>query len=282
MGRMGHNGGPSMEPGVSWRRHCWAEARARLLPVLPVEVVRTRVRRAAALGLDYRTYAGVRAATGHDLVAFLFSSNALRASASRPAMPEARAAKLAAVAAGRLGLGVAPLDAAALAAANPVLDAAFAAPGALAGWAVARAAIRAALERLPGDRVLLVGDHGLEAEWCAAAGLAGYLPAGGISGEACRGRCSVIASVALHALGHWSDRTFSSGVQRSNFGATWSDGLGVREQSERSPHPSVAVSGCVWTCSTGFERRTVLLATPVSLTRSIENGGPGGPPFRVS
>ena len=77
MGEIGHNGGPSLAGGVSWRKHCWSSARERLLPVLPIEVVRTRVKRAKALGLDYKTYAGVRATTGRDLVAFLYSSNAL-------------------------------------------------------------------------------------------------------------------------------------------------------------------------------------------------------------
>lgn len=177
MTRIGHNGGPSMEPGASWRRHCWTAARAALLPVLPVEVVRTRVKRAAALGLDYRTYAGVRAASGHDLVAFLFSSNALRVSVLRPAMPDDRAAKLASVQAGRLGLAVAPLGAAGMAAANPVLEGCFAAPHALARWGEVRATLREALGKLPPDQVLLVGDYGLEAEWCAAGRLAGYLPA---------------------------------------------------------------------------------------------------------
>ena len=177
MVRLGHNGGLTMEPGASWRRHCWQAARAALLPVLPVEVVRTRVRRAAALGLDYHTYAGARATTGRDLIAFLFSSNALRASLPRPGMEAARAARLARVEAGLRGLAVAPLTAGAMAAANPVLHACWPAPPALAGWAETRTALRAALDGLPPDAVLLVGDHGLEAEWCAAGRLAGYLPA---------------------------------------------------------------------------------------------------------
>ena len=71
---IGHNNGPEMT-GLSWRSHCWRGARAQLLPTLPIEVVRLRVRRAAELGLPYKTYAGVRAQTGHDLVGFLFSSN---------------------------------------------------------------------------------------------------------------------------------------------------------------------------------------------------------------
>ena len=177
MAEIGHNGGPSMEGGAAWRRHCWRAAREALLPVLPIEVLRGRVRRAAELGLDYRTYASVRAASGHDVVAFLFSSNALRVTALRPAAPEAVAAKLVVVQAERRGLAVAPLTAAALAAGNSGLDECHPAPFALARWAEMRGALRAALGPLPGDGVVLVGAHGLEAEWCAAGKLAGYLPA---------------------------------------------------------------------------------------------------------
>lgn len=176
MGGIGHNGGPEMA-GLAWRRHCWTAARERLLPVLPIEVVRMRVKRAAELGLDYKTYAGVRAATGHDIIAFLFSSNALRVTALKPSMPEARAVRLQSAVAQRIGLATRPLTAPLLAQANPVLDAAHAAPFALARWRDQRDTIRAALGTLPRDGVLLIGDHGLEADWCAAARLAGYLPA---------------------------------------------------------------------------------------------------------
>lgn len=178
MSDIGHNGGPSLEGGVSWRRHCWKSARESLLPTLPVEVVRLRVKRAKALGLDYKTYAGVRAATGHDVVAFLFSSNALRVSVLRPAMPEARALKLAEVQCGRLALAVAPLTPGMMEAANPLLlDGAHPAPYALAGFGEMRERVRAALGKLPSDQVILVGDLGLERDWCAAGRLAGYLPA---------------------------------------------------------------------------------------------------------
>lgn len=174
---IGHNGGPSVAAGESWRLTCWRKARADLLPTLPIEVVRTRVARARALGLDYRTYASVRAATGHDVVAFLFSSNALRVMPQRPAMPQDRAAKLAEVQAGRIGLAVAPLSAGLMAAANPVLDRAAPAPAPLARWAEARTALRGILGPVPGDRVVLVGDLTLEADWAQAGRLAAYLPA---------------------------------------------------------------------------------------------------------
>lgn len=176
--QIGHNGGPSMEPGASWRRHCWTAARARLLPTLPIEVVRLRVKRAAELGLDYKTYAGVRAATGHDVVAFLFSSNALRVTVLRPGMPVERAEKVAAITAcQRIALAVAPLQAPALLQANPDLEQAHPAPHALARYRDIAAALRAALGKLPSDRVVLVGDMALERDWCAAGRLAAYLPA---------------------------------------------------------------------------------------------------------
>ncbi|NJS39875.1 MAG: hypothetical protein HC783_13655 [Rhodobacteraceae bacterium] len=177
MAEIGHNRGPSLEGGLSWRRHCWSAAREQLLPVLPIEVVRLRVKRAQALGLDYKTYAGVRAATGHDVVAFLFSSNALRVSVLRPAMPVEREVKLVAVQAGRLALAVAPLTSGLLEAANPVLDGAWPAPYALAGFGEMRDKVRAALGKVPSDQVILVGDLGLERDWCAAGRLAAYLPA---------------------------------------------------------------------------------------------------------
>jgi hypothetical protein len=178
MGEIGHNGGPSLEGGVSWRKHCWSAAREALLPTLPIEVVRLRVKRAKALGLDYKTYAGVRAATGHDVIAFLISSNALRVSVLRPAMPEARALKLTEVQCRRLAMAVAPLTPGIVEAANPVvLDGAFPAPYALAGFGEMRDRVRAALGRLPSDQVILVGDLGLERDWCAVGRLAGYLPA---------------------------------------------------------------------------------------------------------
>ncbi|MBL9053604.1 MAG: hypothetical protein JNN02_07715 [Tabrizicola sp.] len=178
MTEVGHNGGPSMEAGASWRRHCWSAAREKLLPTLPIEVVRLRVKRAKALGLDYRTYAGVRATTGHDVVAFLFSSNALRVSVLRPAMPLARSTKLADVQCGRLALAVAPVTPGMVEAANhAVLDGAYPAPCALAGFGEMRDRVRAALGKVPGDQVILVGDLGLERDWCAAGRLAGYLPA---------------------------------------------------------------------------------------------------------
>ncbi|MFZ1347665.1 MAG: hypothetical protein WAS32_12155, partial [Tabrizicola sp.] len=88
-----------------------------------------------------------------------------------------RAVKLAEVQCGRLALAVAPLTPGMLEAANPVLDGAHPAPYALAGFGEMRSMLRSALGKLPSDQVILVGDLGLERDWCAAGRLAGYLPA---------------------------------------------------------------------------------------------------------
>ena len=180
----GHNGGPSMEPGASWRRHCWQAARSALFPTLPVEVVRLRVRRAAELGLDYRTYAGVRASTGHDLVAFLFSTNALGLLREKDSLGPLQSAKLAAIrGADRLLAVQPPLDP------RPLIDrlacqavpilAATRAPGVLQSWGQTRRALRGFLASagLAADGVLVIGDTGIERGWAEAAQMAGYLAA---------------------------------------------------------------------------------------------------------
>jgi hypothetical protein len=182
MDMLGHNRGPSLRPGGTWARFCWTRARAELLPTLPLEVIRLRVARARALGLDYTTYAGIRATTGRDIVAFLFSTETLRVRPVTLALPPDRAARLAAMAADRLLLAAPDVDlqrvrqrfaeqGVALAGASP-------APPALGAWAEARAAVLAALApmRLPGDAVVLVGEGSLQQAWAEAGRLAAFLP----------------------------------------------------------------------------------------------------------
>lgn len=176
MAGIGHNGGPEMA-GLAWRKHCWGAARARLLPVLPIEVVRMRVRRAAELGLDYKTYAGVRAATGHDIIAFLFSSNALRLDPAGRIAP-AEAARLQAVQAERIGLAQGLPPGVLMMANASVLDAAHPAPRPFAAFGTSAAALRLAMGRVPGDQVVLIAsDAPWEREWLAAGKLAGLIPA---------------------------------------------------------------------------------------------------------
>jgi hypothetical protein len=180
MSGIGHNGGPTMEPGASWRRHCWTKARRHLLPAMPLEVIGYRLKRAKELGLDYRTYAGVRATTGRDIVAFLFSSNALRLLGT-VTVPEAEAAKLVTLSdAKRLVAAHRPLDPAEVWRANTgALDHAGCAPTVFDSWSETRRRLVALARegRVPSDAVLVVGDTGLEKDWCATARMAGYLPA---------------------------------------------------------------------------------------------------------
>ncbi|MCR8725299.1 hypothetical protein [Frigidibacter sp. ROC022] len=179
---LGHNRGPSLAPGSSWARHCWTRARAELLPTLPLEVIRLRVARAREIGLDYPTYARVRATTGRDIVAFLFSTETLRLRPVRLDLPSDRAGKLAELAADRLLLAapdVAPEMALRRFAEQGVtLAGASPAPAALGPWAEARAALRAALDplKLPGDAVLLIGEGRLQQDWAEAGHLAGFVP----------------------------------------------------------------------------------------------------------
>ncbi|MBV0912825.1 hypothetical protein [Anianabacter salinae] len=177
MAGLGHNNGPTLEGGTAWRRHAWQRARAELLPKLPLEVIRLRVTRAKELGLDYRSYASLRASTGRDVIAFLFSSNALRvARDGRPAT--GRAARLHAIhACGRLALVQPPLPPERLiAATDGLIERADRAPGLADTWRAARTRIETLTRGIPADGIVVIGDTALERDWCTAARLGGFLP----------------------------------------------------------------------------------------------------------
>ena len=180
---LGHNGGPALKPGSSWARHCWTQARAQLLPTLPLEIIRLRVTRARAIGLDYSTYATIRATTGRDIVAVLFSSEALRIRPVTLDLPAAHAARLAAISADRVLLVAPDIDLGAIAGRFAVQGVRLAgiapSPSPLGSWSDSRQAIRAALNplRLPGDAVVLVGEGRLQRDWAEAGRLAAFLPA---------------------------------------------------------------------------------------------------------
>lgn len=182
MSDIGHNGGPSMEKGRSWRSYQWRQAQKALMPkTMPLAIVKMRVRRARALGMDYKAYASIRQATGRDICGLLFSTNALEILAGRAAMPpERRRALETARDVQRLALAHAPLHPDMIAAANPVLEAVARAPDLRMSWAETRESLRAfaAERRLVGDQIVIVGDTALEQEWLGALQAAGYLPAG--------------------------------------------------------------------------------------------------------
>ena len=182
--KMGHNNGPTMASGLGFRKHCWSKARAELLPKLPIEVVRRRLKRAKELGLDYKSYASIRATSGHDVVAFLFSSNALRLLQTQGRLPVDRVEKLQALKdCARLVAVHAPTSIAAMktaaAKSGITLDQVIMAPDITHTWGQTRAILLSALSEgsIPADRVVAIGDTALEREWCAAGRLAGYLEA---------------------------------------------------------------------------------------------------------
>lgn len=181
MAGIGHNNGPTMEAGHAWRSYQWRRAQQKLMPnAVPLMIVRMRMRRAAELGMDYKTYASIRQASGQDILGLLFSSNALRIIGNGARMPDAESRALAAVkSARRLSLVHAPNQPPAVLQANPVLDAAVAAPRFTDSWAQMRQRLEGFIrqQRLPGNQVLIIGDAPLESEWTTAARAAGYLPA---------------------------------------------------------------------------------------------------------
>ncbi len=183
---IGHNKGPSLEPGRGFRKHAWKKARADLMPRLPLEVVRRRVARAKALGLDYPQYASILLGTGRDIVAFLFTSEAIGLRVEKGhSLPEIERRKLAEITgcdrllmtpAGsdpiRVGQFLAERQ-------NLVFAQLGAAPPALSSGRLGQGAIRAILDplKLAGDQVVMIGTRVPEREWADAAKLARFVPA---------------------------------------------------------------------------------------------------------
>ncbi len=167
-----------MEPGGAWRRYAWKRARADLMPTLPIEVARRRVRRARELGIDYKSYAGIRAATGRDIIALIFSSNALRLVRETAAIEERRSGKIRGIKdVESFALVHPPHDPAVVTKVNPIILHAERAPGLVETWGQTRARVLELKGRIPADAVLLIGETTLEREWSEAGRLAGFLDA---------------------------------------------------------------------------------------------------------
>lgn len=170
-----------MEAGHRWRTHQWRKAQQQLMrKTIPLSIVRMRMKRAAELGMDYKTYATIRQASGQDILALMFSSNALRIIGHGAKMPDAESRALNVVrSAQKLSLIHAPNTPDAVMAANPVLDAADVAPKFNESWSAMRDRVSGLIQaqKLPGSTVLIIGDAPLESDWSMAARAAGYLPA---------------------------------------------------------------------------------------------------------
>jgi hypothetical protein len=56
--RIGHNGGPPLEPDpdASWKGWCWRRAHRRAWKTPPREIALRRLARAEKLGITYRAY----------------------------------------------------------------------------------------------------------------------------------------------------------------------------------------------------------------------------------
>jgi hypothetical protein len=179
---IGHNNGPSMEAGRAWRIHAWKKAQKRLMPnTIPKLVLQMRIKRAAELGMDYKTYARVRQTSGQDVTGLLFSSNALRIIAYGAHMPAVERRALEAVRnSSKLALVHRPNTPEAVLSAHPVLDAAGAAPKFNESWSEMRARVQDLIrsQGLPGAAVVVIGDAPLESEWSTAVGAAAYLSSG--------------------------------------------------------------------------------------------------------
>ena len=183
---IGHNQGPPLDAAVSWRKFTWKKARRELLPRLPLEVIKRRVARAQQLGLEYPQYASILLGTGRDIVAFLFTSDALGARLSRtPPLPQTVAQKLMRIErADRLLTAEAPGNPIRLAdAISREHEISVTGVGALpeaeqAAWTEGRDAILGALRplKIPGDAVVMIGSAAHERTWADAARLAKFLP----------------------------------------------------------------------------------------------------------
>lgn len=184
---LGHNQGPPLDPMQSWRRHCWKSAKKQIFRPLPLEVVRRRVARAAALGLAYRRYEQL-VLGGGEIEAMLFEGGTLVVTApyARPAErldPDA-IRKLATVTGCRRLLLTGPAGMERVWSGGPqaLIEAAIrvptrhplSAPPAKAD----RDALAAGLRRcaLPAGSVALIGNGSHGPAWVAGARLAGFVP----------------------------------------------------------------------------------------------------------
>ena len=180
---IGHNSGAI---GAGWRRFAWKKARKELVAaIVPLEIVRIRVRRAQRLGLTYPQYASVLLGTGRDIVGFLFTVNGLQLRLARQLEAPAHVAAKLRSAPDAMRIALSPAEEAPEAfraelaeATSARIDAAARAPVEYAGWGAARRAVRSALSDagMPADAVVMVGAGEEDARWADAAFLARFIP----------------------------------------------------------------------------------------------------------
>lgn len=147
-------------------------------------MVRTRIKRARDLGLEYPQYASILLGSGRDVVGFLFTVDGLQLRLRKwLEMPESVQEKMQGLERVSL-MGFAPSgeDADAFrcevsdVAGVPFVGAAPEAEGPL-GWSAARAAVRAVLDplKLPSDAVVMIRTRDHEAQMAEAAKMARFI-----------------------------------------------------------------------------------------------------------
>ncbi len=183
MAGIGHNSG--QELGRGWQRYSWKRARRDLVgATVPVEVVRTRIRRARELGLEYPQYASILMGSGRDIVGFLFTVDGLQLRLQRRLdMPDRVRDKLQVVRSKLISFAPSGENPDAFRQElNDVSGVAFAAAAPeLAdetSWSAARQAVRAALDplELPGSAVVLIGAKDSDAQMVVAGKMAKFIP----------------------------------------------------------------------------------------------------------
>nr|WP_325250971.1 hypothetical protein [Amylibacter sp.] len=183
---IGHNNGPAMRLGRGWHTHCWKQARKELLgKTLPIEVVRTRIRRARELGLAYPQYASILLGSGRDIVGFLFTVDGLQLRLQRQlSLPDTVQEKL-------QGLKRTDLFAFAPSGESPemfraeltaqtglIVKSSAPEPERTLNWPEARRAVRAVLDpvKVPSGAVVLIGTKDAERDLAMAGKLARFIP----------------------------------------------------------------------------------------------------------
>jgi hypothetical protein len=185
--KIGHNEGPPLDPGQSWRRHCWNKAHRELWKPPPVEVVRRRMARAARLGLSYQRYATILIC-GNTVEGILFAAGTVTGGAVGPPGRTAVEGKLAAISDCQRLLLAGGEEIRVFEGADPECRALFhgivpvSSPDLLAQPPSKpdRDALRASLRErvLASDTVILVGKGACGPAWVAAARLGGFVTAG--------------------------------------------------------------------------------------------------------
>ena len=175
---IGHNNGPAMEGGRTWRVHAWRRAKANMSAArLSPTTVKRHVARAKELGLSYREYAAIQASAGRDVCGFLFSSNALDLAFGRHRVSQPKQDKLDAIRhAMRVALVHAPLSPDLVAEANDALDSVHRAPRFLTSFPQIKEVLSLAQGNLPAAGLVVVGT-GMEAEWVTAGRIGAFVPA---------------------------------------------------------------------------------------------------------